>query len=245
MSEAETDPATAARWLVRSLDRAALATATAAGAWPYASLVIVACDHRARPLLLISQLAEHTQNLATDGRASLLFDGTAGLVSPLTGSRVTVLGTLVKCDDGRMLARFIARHPDAADYAGFADFSLYRMAVTRAHLVAGFGAIHWIAAEDLLFDDGDFGALAVAEADIVEHMNADHAAAVAGYANRLAKRRGRGWILTGIDPEGCDLRRRGDVARLEFECPVGDAAEARAALVALAKPARAADKSGK
>ena len=235
----ETDPAITARRLVRGLDRAALATA--AGAWPYASLVIVACDHRARPLLLISQLAEHTQNLAADGRASLLFDGTAGLVSPLTGARVTVLGSLFKCDDGRNLARFIARHPDAADYTGFADFSLYRMEVTRAHLVAGFGAIHWITAADLLFDDGKTEALAATEADIVEHMNADHADAVAGYANRLAKRRGRGWFLTGVDPEGCDLRRRGDVARLEFDSEVGDAGEARAALVALAKRARAAD----
>ena len=37
--------------------------------------------------------------------------------------------------------RFLARHPDAGMYAGFKDFAFYRVAVERAHLVAGFGKI--------------------------------------------------------------------------------------------------------
>ena len=36
---------------------------------------------RGKPLLLLSDLAEHSKNLRRDGRASLLFDGTAGLAS--------------------------------------------------------------------------------------------------------------------------------------------------------------------
>ncbi len=245
MSERETDPATAARRLMRNLDRATLATAMPQDAWPYASLVLVACDHQGRPLLLISELAEHTSNLAADGRASLLFDGTLGLGSPLTGARATVLGRLAKCPDQSLLARYVARHPEAGDYAGFVDFSLYRMAVTRAHIVAGFGAIDWVEAAELLFDDRGTAALAEAEAGIVAHMNTDHGDAVEAYAKWLLKRHGRGWTLTGVDPEGCDLRRRGQVARLEFERPVFDAAAARDALVALVGKARAAEKSRK
>ena len=63
--------------LMRRSDRAVLSTAMPDGGWPYGSLVMAACDQAARPLLLISDLAEHTTNLGHDNRASLLFDGTA------------------------------------------------------------------------------------------------------------------------------------------------------------------------
>ena len=84
----------AVRDLVRGLDRAALATALPgqSGAWPYVSLVLVAADHDLSPILLLSDLAEHTKAIAADGRVSLLFDGTQGLEQPLTGPRVTLVG---------------------------------------------------------------------------------------------------------------------------------------------------------
>jgi putative heme iron utilization protein len=88
------DPSRDVRELIRSQDRAALATALPGngGAWPYASLVLVAVDHDLSPILLLSDLAEHSKAIAADPRVSLLFDGTAGLAQPLTGPRVTLLG---------------------------------------------------------------------------------------------------------------------------------------------------------
>ena len=59
-------PESRSRGLIRSSDRAVLSTAMTGDGWPYGSLVMTACDHAARPLLLISELAEHTKNLATD-----------------------------------------------------------------------------------------------------------------------------------------------------------------------------------
>ncbi len=227
-----------ARRLLRGLDRAALATslATASGGGPYVSLVLAATAPDGAPLLLLSDLAQHTMNMAAEPRVALLFDGTAGLAEPLTGARATVLGRAARSADERLRARFLARHPDAALYAGFADFHLYRVAVERAHLVAGFGRIDWIAAAELL--PPGLAALADSEDDIVRHMNEDHEAAVALYAHVLLGRQGEGWRLTGIDAEGIDLRRGGEVARLDFAAAVGDAQAARAALVRLAQEAR-------
>lgn len=219
---------------MRALDRATLATSLEG--WPYASLVLAAVDHDASPLLLLSDLAEHSKNIARDARAALLFDGTDGRDDPLTGSRATVLGEIRRIEDQRLLARFAARHPSAANYAGFADFHLYRLAVMRAHLVAGFGRIDWIAADALIHPPAP--ALAAAEADILRHMNDDHAEAINLYATRLAGRTGGGWRLTGIDPEGIDLRLRGSVARLDFPAPVSDSDGARAALIQLTQKAR-------
>jgi putative heme iron utilization protein len=227
-------PAETARRLLRSRDRATLATLHKG--WPYASLVLVAVDPEARPLLLLSALAEHTKNLARDRRASLLFDATTGLVDPLTGPRVTVMGEVEPVSDASLLQRYVSRHPSAARYAGFGDFRLYRLNPARAHLVAGFGRIDWIEADALLAAPAP--ALAAAAAEIVRHMNEDHAEALDFYAQNLLGQSGQGWRMTGIDPEGIDLRREGCVARLDFRAPVGDAEEARAELVRLARMAR-------
>ena len=227
------------RTLLRELDRASLATILPAepAGWPYASLVLVAVDHDLSPILLLSDMAEHTKAIKADGRVSLLFDGTGGLDQPLTGPRATVLGRAERIADERLKARFLARHPDAALYAGFKDFGFYRLAVERAHLVGGFGKIRWIEAAELIPPQAE--GLAEAEAAIVEHMNADHADAIQLYAAKLIGRAGDGWTMTGIDPEGIDLRRGGEVARLAFDEPLRAAGEARKTLVALVGRARA------
>ena len=228
------------RTLLRGLDRASLATSLPGkpSGWPYASLVLVAVDHDLSPILLLSDLAEHTKAIRADGRVSLLFDGTAGLDQPLTGPRVTVLGRAERTGDDRLKARFLTRHPDAALYAGFKDFGVYRIAVERAHLVGGFGRIRWIEAAELALPQA--AGLAEAEPGIVSHMNEDHADAIQLYAAKLMGLAGNGWKMTGIDPEGIDLRLGGQVARLNFDVPLQAASEARKVLVALVGKARAA-----
>jgi putative heme iron utilization protein len=227
---------------MRAVDRAYLGTlmrpdAPGAGQ-PYSSLVLVALDHDASPLLLISALADHTKNLLASPAASLLFDGTAGLDEPLTGPRVTVQGTARQSAEARDRTRFTARHPSAEMYAGFKDFAVWRIQIERGHLVAGFGRIHWIDGRELRYDASAAAALRTAEAEIVAHMNGEHADAVQLYAAKLLGRTGGDWRMTGVDPEGADLRRGGEVARLAFDHPVHDAEQARAELVRLVKRAR-------
>lgn len=235
------------RRLMRCQAHAVLATnlPEAGGSRPYASLVAVACDIDASPLLLLSDLAQHTRNIAADRRVSLLFDGGGDTLpadagsDPLAAPRLSLLGEATPSGDPGLLARFTARHPSAASYAGFADFRLYRVAIGRGHLVAGFGRISWIEPAELRFS-GAAQSLAAAEAGIVAHMNADHADALTLYAARLLGRAGDGWRMTGIDPEGIDLRRDGETARVDFAAPVLIPQAARRALVALAEAARAA-----
>lgn len=252
------------RGLIRSADRAVLSTlqrpsraqsqdgawAESAG-WPYGSLVLLSCTPDARPVMLISTLAEHTRNLLADPRASLLIDGTAGLSDPMTGARASVMGRFERLEPEdpsfeACRARFLRRHTNAEMYAGFGDFGIWRLAVERAHLVAGFGRIHWVEAVDILGEPGL--PLEGREGDVIDHMNADHADSVELYATRLlglepsdADAR---WSLTGCDAEGVDLRRGGQTARLPFVKPVQDAEEARVELVRLVKRARAAGESG-
>lgn len=244
--DAETDPAATCRRLLRRSSAAALATVARDGAgWPYASLVQVALAHDGSPLLLLSDLAEHSKNIAGDSRVSLLFDGTRGLDNPLAGARVTLQGRIGALGDAtpeqRLKRRYLARHPEAASYAAFDDFKYYRVAPERLHLVAGFGRIRWLAAGDVLLDAARLGTLAAEENGILAHMNADHGDAVDLYARTVAPEAPSGWRMTGIDPEGADLRREEATARLDFDNIVSGGASARRELVRIVKAFRAAD----
>ncbi len=238
----EPSPADVGRGLLRRARTGALVTLRGADEpepWPYGSLVLVACDHAANPILLLSDLAEHSHNIAVTDRVSLLIDETGSKSDPLEGPRLTVEGRARQTTDAGHRARFLARHPSAERYADFGDFVFYRIAVCRGHLVQGFGKIDWIDAGPLLFETARTGPLAAAEADVVTHMNTDHADAIGLYAVRLLGRAPGEWRMTGIDPQGCDLDAGdGRAARLAFGSVVSGPDEARAELVRLARAAR-------
>lgn len=227
------------RHLIRGSSTATLATGLAGrDGWPYASLVLTAFAHDGSPLLLLSDLAEHSKALATDDRLSLLFDGTAGYEDPLTGPRVSVLGRAVPTAEAVHRTRFLARHPSAAVYADFKDFRFYAVSVEKAHLVAGFGRIRWLGKPAVCGESSPPSQLAAAEEEIVAHMNHDHREALGLYAEVLLGLSGGDWRMTGIDEEGCDLRLEGRLARLPFAAPVRTPQEARVELVRLVRAAR-------
>jgi hypothetical protein len=115
------------------------------GAFPFVTLVLPALDDAGRPLLLLSDLSDHARNLKRDPKASLLFDGTAGLAEPLTGPRLTLIGRVALADDADSRARYVGAQPSARQYAGFGDFHLYRFEAAEGLLIAGFGRIHRLA----------------------------------------------------------------------------------------------------
>ncbi len=231
--------AAAARGLMRRTRSAALATTLRDNdGWAYASLVTVACDCDGSPILLLSDLADHTRNLKADSRASLLFEAASGRANPQTGPRVTVLGRVETNNAAGLRRRFLARHPSASLYADFADFHIYRMTAERAHHVGGFGRADWIDGKDLILAEDAASAIAGAETEILERMNEEHGDAATLYATRLLGRQGGGWTMSAVDPEGCDLRRGNMVARLDFARPATDPRSLVEMLIALALQAR-------
>ena len=238
-ASANPTPATASRHLLRTAIKGALATIDQRTGHPFASLVLLATDPDGSPLLLLSKLALHTQNLAKDPRASVLIDGTAGLGDPLTGGRVTITGEARPASSPSSKARFLARHPSAAGYADFPDFGMFRLEVAAGHYIGGFGRIVSLSPAELLTDMAGAAALVDAEPAIIEHMNSDHADAVTLYATELAGCPPGDWRMCGIDPAGIDLLHCSNAARVEFPKPVLTAQEARVALIELVKQARA------
>ncbi len=237
MGDGAFDPRAEARRLIRTARWASLATLRGAERTPYASLVSVATDLDGAPLILISRLAVHTRNLEATPEASLLF-AEVGAGDPLIHPRVSVSGRFAPTRDERASRRFLARHEDARMYAGFTDFSFWRLEIGSAHLVAGFGRIVDLTPADLLVDPAGTEGLAAAEQEAVAHVNADHPDTVGLYATRLLGLPAGAWRMTGIDPEGCDLALGDMTARLLFPQRVTGPAGLRQAFQDLAEQAR-------
>jgi heme iron utilization protein len=235
------DPARLARSLLRRSRQGALATLMARGGDPYCSLANVATHADGSPILLISRLALHTQNILADARLSLMLDERAE-GDPLEGSRIMLAGRAEEAggDDVAILRRrYLNAHPSAEAFVDFKDFSFFRIRPHAAHLVAGFGRIVDLKPEQFLTEIADAGALLDAEQGAVEHMNEDHREAINLYATKLLGADLADWRCTGCDPDGVDMQAETATLRLDFPERVTGPGELRKMLVKLADEARA------
>lgn len=229
-----------ARTLIRTARDAALGSVAATGA-PHVSHVAVATLADGAPVVAVSDLALHTQHLRRDPRASLLFvadEGESGDTN--TRARISLVGKVTEvADRAAARARILRRHPDAF-YVDFPDFRIMRFEIEASHLVAGFGRIIDLDPHHLLAPADLVPQIAAMDAGACEHMDADHADALALIATRIAGGRGGPWRTVGLDPEGIDLESGGRIVRAEFDAPIGDGGALRVALKRLADRARAA-----
>jgi putative heme iron utilization protein len=142
---------------------------------PFGSVMPYAPDDRGAPLLLISTMAMHTQNLEADSRASLLVTQPGWTDDPLAGGRVTLMGLGARVPPGALASArelYLARHPNAAFWVDFEDFSFWRLEVAHVYFVGGFAAMDWVTGESYASARPD--PLADAAEEIVSHMNRDH-----------------------------------------------------------------------
>lgn len=209
---------------------------------PFASVMPYAVDERGRPLVLISTMAMHTQNLHADGRASLLVvQEVEG--DPLAAGRVTLMGqaaALAAADVPLARAAYLARHENARYWVDFEDFSFWRLDLTDVYFVGGFAAMDWLPIDDYMGARVD--PLADAARGILEHMNQDHADALITYARAYAGEEADEATMVGVDRLGFKLRlRSGDrlhATRIAFPREVSAPADTRAVLVEMLQKAR-------
>ena len=138
--EADANDAALAYELMRNAVSATLAVVFEGE--PYAAFTAPALAKDGAPLILASDLSAHGRAIGTaqtsGGAASLLFAGEVNPKQPLKTARLTVQGRVEAALPDDRLAYLSAR-PESALYIDFGDMKLYRLALTSAHLVAGFG----------------------------------------------------------------------------------------------------------
>ena len=283
-----------ARTLVAGARQATLCTLTADG-YPYGSAVSYAADEAGAPLLLISELAEHTVNARADDRVSMLVTAPAARQADPLGISYAAdeAGAPLLADLGvgrahgerprrrprehaghgtggapgrsprqcpphparppapgrrscwcAPRASYLERHPYAAAYVDFSDFSFWRLGAEKCRFVGGFGHMSWVAAED--YRDAAVDPLAGDAAAIIGHMNEDHADANLQYVTALAGLDDAGAAtMVGLDHYGVTLRADTPggprLARIRFPEPLQRADQARATLIRLLQQAREQD----
>ena len=198
--------------LLHGVNHATLAThSTQLPGYPHASALPVVPDASHNPLLLISRLAEHTRNLQTDPRASLLICDSNG-AGVLSGARLTLLGDFLPITaEPPLIERYLRYQPEAETYLGLGDFAFYRMLPQRARFIAGFGRMGWLEGENW------------------QQLPALNAEQEATLHIRLASLLRADERLLGIDCFGIDLQQGEHRRRLSFAEPqTGDHIDAAA-----------------
>lgn len=223
-----------ARELLLREYRGALAThSKAMPGFPFGSVVPYCLDAQGWPLILISRIAQHTHNLKADGKCSLLI-GERGAEDVQAVGRLTLLAEakmLHEASDIDAAAeRYYRYFPESQGYHGAHDFDFWRLEPVRWRYIGGFGAIHWldqVALGNHFAED--------TERRMLEHMNSDHADAIAHYVTLSGLPATQAAQMVGIDSEGFHLRIGHSLYWLAFPISCNTAGEVREALVRLAR----------
>lgn len=201
--------------------------------FPFGSVVPYCLDAQGRPLLLISRIAQHTHNLQKEPKCSLLV-GERDADDVQAVGRLTLMAEARKVLDAAEVdaaaQRYYRYFPDASDYHSAHDFDFWVLEPVRHRYIGGFGAIHWLDHVTLANPFAGAG-----EAGMIEHMNSDHAAAIAHYV-ALSDLPGHAPAeLVGIDSEGMHLRIGHSIHWLAFPQTCNTPTQVREALVLLAR----------
>ncbi len=233
------DPLSLGRMLLRSTRVGALGTLDPANGHPLVTLTSVATDLDGTPVILVSRLSAHTQNLLADQRASLLLSP-GGKGDPLAHPRLSLQVMAELSQQPRLRQRYLARHPKAKTYVDFPDFAFFRLRLLSLHLNGGFARAFDGDAALILSPIADPAGFEALERSAIEHMNQDHAEALALYATGLCAMPAGKWRATGLDPDGLDLALGDLTARITFPERVEEPGHLRKILRELADSARAA-----
>ena len=211
--------------------------------FPFGSVMPYGLDERGRPILLISTMAMHTQNLKADPRASLLVTQPGTGDDPLGASRVTLVGNVLpipspEVPEARKV--YLERHANSKYWVDFEDFSFYRLDVVDVYYVGGFGVMGWVSASE--YDQAQPDPLADAAADIMQHMNTDHKDALVLLARKFAGIESQEATMTAVDRLGFHVRLKTPNgmkgARIAFLREISNPGETRKVLVEMVQQAR-------
>jgi putative heme iron utilization protein len=205
--------------------------------FPFGSVMPYAADELGRPVLFVSSMAMHTQNLHQDPRASLLITQPESSGDPLGAARVTLLGTAEPVTAEEVRELYLSRYENAKYWQEYSDFAYHRLEVWSVYFIGGFGVMGWVAAEE--YSSARPDPLAGTTREIIAHMNADHADALLSIARRSTGEVASEASMTAVDRLGFHVRLKTSDGfhgrRVAFPREVRNKEEARAVFVEMVR----------
>lgn len=118
--------------------------------FPFGSVVPFMLDREARPIILLSHLAQHTKNLLQHNKCCLT------LQQPGEGDRqeLSRLTALSECselpsEELSLAERFLRYYPHQRPYYEELNFRFYRLQPMRFYFNSGFGTARWLGTDAL------------------------------------------------------------------------------------------------
>ncbi|ORE85865.1 pyridoxamine 5'-phosphate oxidase-like FMN-binding protein [Oceanococcus atlanticus] len=184
--------------------------------YPLGSVTPYVLDGDGNPVILISDIAQHTANLKEDTRCSLtVVENTDGDVQ--AHGRICVMANAEPLSEhgvSAVAARYLRFYPDAETYFTAHDFSFWRLLPLKIRYIGGFGQIHWLDPDDTLKANPFSGP---AETAACVHMNERHQEALRRYCDfSNIEYSGEQPLMVGLDSEALYLRVGLAVHRLAF-----------------------------
>lgn len=190
--------------------------------YPFGSLLPICRDSKGNPLLLISHLAQHTQNLDANPRCSLtLSERGRGDVQQL--ARLTCLATAEPLNSTSAAERYFRYFPEGRRYQKELNFNFYRLTIQQYYFIGGFGLARWFDSSRIQpacpFSTSD-------EAEVLYQLNAHKHQLLIRF---LEKHRVSTTVhppeAVGADPAGLDIREGQVLRRIHLDQPCEGATE--------------------
>ena len=184
--------------------------------YPLGSVTPYVLDGDSSPIILISDIAQHTANLKSDPRCSLtVLASDSGDVQ--ADARICVIADaepLPEDELEELKARYLRFYPEAQSYFTAHNFHFWRLKPVKLRYIGGFGNIHWLNPDETLRANPFAG---TAESAACQHMNSDHADALKRYCEfsgiAYAHQKPE---MVGVDSEALYLRSEQGIHRLPF-----------------------------
>lgn len=188
--------------------------------YPFGSLLPLCLDNSGNPLVMISHLAQHTRNLQTDPRCSLIMTQQEH-ADVLQWGRLTCLADAETVSSKAAHERYFRYFPDGRRYNEELNFKLYRLKPKSFYYIAGFGSARWLDISRVL-DTPQLSS--TSELEILYQLNAHDHHLLRGYLEHNQIPLSASIQAVGADPSGLDLRHGDRLMRVHFENPVVDEA---------------------
>lgn len=228
-----------ARNLLRSREEAILSThSLSKSGYPFGSVTTFLADEIGQPIIYISDLAQHTQNIHGNPKVSIIINKT-GKKDINAGARLTILGDAKPIDESEfdsISQAFWTRFPSSKGYQNTHDFEFFRIHVKHLRYIGGFGKIHWLPVDQFMLEKIDWSVDSA-----IEHMNQDHVDAMQAIVRGRTEKKPKQVVMTHIYQDGCVMQiNKHKNLFFAFEQPVKTPEEVRQQLVAMTQKARSA-----
>jgi putative heme iron utilization protein len=205
--------------------------------YPFGSITPFSLTHEGSPVILISDLAQHTKNIKADSKCSItVYKQKVG--NQQTSARVTLLAdakVISEEERENITTKYLAIFPEAKRYFEAHAFEFYKLVPRRIRFILGFGEIHWLESEEWQSESPSW---IDEEQKIIDHMNSDHEDALVNMASHYFDKQADKVELTSLYKEGYYIKIDSETHYQCFKEEILSTNQMRTAFVELARESK-------